>query len=83
VRASRGKPELQWAFWLVQMTKVSIVAYLVGGAFQNLAYWDMPYYLFVAVAVTRWAVRNPIVEEQTAPAASAAPGIAGVTSRAR
>lgn len=82
VKASRGKPELHWAFWLGQMTKVSIVAYLVGGAFQNLAYWDMPYYLFVAVAVTRWALRNPIVAEQTAPAPSAAPGIAGVTTRA-
>ncbi len=35
-----------------------MVAYLVGGAFQNLAYWDMPYYLFVAIAVARFALRQ-------------------------
>ena len=55
---SRGRPEHQWAFWLAQLLKVSIVAYLVGGAFQNLAYWDMPYYFFVAIAVTRWILRR-------------------------
>lgn len=50
---TRGVPEEQWAYWLAEMVKVSVVAYLIGGAFQNLAYWDMPYYLFVAIAVTR------------------------------
>ena len=48
------------------MTKVSLVAYLVGGAFLNLAYWDMPYFLFVAVAVTRWVVRQPKTATQAA-----------------
>ncbi len=55
---SRGNPEEHWAYWLAQMLKVSIVAYLVGGAFQNLAYWDVPYYLFVAIAVTRWSLNR-------------------------
>ena len=55
---SRGDPEEHWAYWLAQMVKVSIVAYLVGGAFQNLAYWDVPYYLFVAIAVTRWSLTS-------------------------
>ena len=55
---SRGNPEEHWAYWLAQMIKVSIVAYLVGGAFQNLAYWDVPYYLFVAIAVTRWSLNR-------------------------
>jgi probable O-glycosylation ligase (exosortase A-associated) len=59
VEAARSLAELQWAYWLAQMIKVSLVAYLVGGAFQNLAYWDMPYYLFVAIAVTRVIVRQP------------------------
>jgi probable O-glycosylation ligase (exosortase A-associated) len=57
-RSTKGKPDEQWAYWLAQMIKVSIVAYLVGGAFQNLAYWDMPYYLFVAIAVTRYELRQ-------------------------
>lgn len=67
-RASAGKPDLHWAYWLAQMLKVSLVAYLVGGAFQNLAYWDMPYYLFVAAAVTRWILLNPLPAPQARPA---------------
>ncbi len=62
---TRGRDDDQWAFWLAQMIKVSIVAYLVGGAFQNLAYWDMPYYLFVAIAVTRHCLRRAATEKST------------------
>lgn len=58
-RMTEHRREERWAYWLAQMTKVSLVAYLVGGTFLNLAYWDMPYFLFVAVAVTRWLVRQP------------------------
>lgn len=80
VHASRADPERQWAFWLGQMTKVSIVAYLVGGAFQNLAYWDMPYYLFVAVAVTRYALRQSASKTSAAAAESNLPSVDGATS---
>jgi probable O-glycosylation ligase (exosortase A-associated) len=59
VRLCRNRPEVAWAFWLAQMIKVSIVGYLVGGAFLNLAYWDMPYYLFVAIAVTHSLLKAP------------------------
>ena len=55
---TRSQSPYQWAYWLAQMVKVSLVAYLVGGAFLNLAYWDMPYYLFVAVAVTRDCIKQ-------------------------
>lgn len=55
-----SRSEDEWAYWLAQMLKVSILAYLVGGAFLNLAYWDVPYYLFVAAAVARWVLaRSP------------------------
>jgi probable O-glycosylation ligase (exosortase A-associated) len=59
---SRGQPEQQWAYWLAQLLKVSIIAYLVGGAFLNLAYWDMPYYFFVAIAVTRFILKRDAKE---------------------
>ena len=81
VSESRGRPELHWAFWLGQMTKVSIVAYLVGGAFQNLAYWDMPYYLFVGVAVTRWVLRNsPAAVEPTGTLTSGTAALPSITT---
>jgi probable O-glycosylation ligase (exosortase A-associated) len=52
----KNRPEEAWAFWLASMIQVSLAAYFVGGAFLSLAYWDMPYYLFVALAVTQYAV---------------------------
>lgn len=62
-RSSKGRSEYHWAYWLAQMIKVSIVAYLVGGAFLNLAYWDVPYYLFVAAAITRSVLKQAQASE--------------------
>jgi len=43
VRFCKGKPELQWASNLAAMCQVSLVGYLVGGAFLTLAYIDQIY----------------------------------------
>jgi probable O-glycosylation ligase (exosortase A-associated) len=56
IARSRGQPERTWAFWLANAVQASLIAYLVGGAFLSLAYWDMPYYLMVLIAVTRDAL---------------------------
>jgi probable O-glycosylation ligase (exosortase A-associated) len=77
VAGTEGRPEEAWALWLAQMIKVSLIAYFVGGAFLNLAYWDMPYYLFVAVAVMRALLSQP----KTAPAGLAAPVSAATRAR--
>jgi probable O-glycosylation ligase (exosortase A-associated) len=69
-RQTRGRPDQQWAFWLSQMVKVSIIGYLVGGAFLNLAYFDMPYWLFVMVAITRFVLKS---QQSRATAAAPAP----------
>lgn len=39
--------ETRWAFHLAAMSQVSLVGYLVGGAFLSLAYFDLPYYILV------------------------------------
>lgn len=78
VREASRDPDLHWAFWLGQMLKVSIIAYLVGGAFQNLAYWDMPYYLFVAAAVTRYVLRTSMRAAQPLPTAPIGDGLTNV-----
>ena len=52
-RKSKGIPELQWIGSLMDMTKVSMVGYAVGGAFLSLAYFDVPYYLIVIVVASR------------------------------
>jgi putative inorganic carbon (hco3(-)) transporter len=71
---SAGVQDEQWAYWLAQMTKVSLIGYFVGGTFLNLAYWDMPYYLFVCIAVTAHVLNeNRRVSAFTALVAAAEP----------
>lgn len=59
-RETAGKPELGWANTLASMCKVSLIGFAVGGAFLSLAYWDMPFYIFVALICTERWVRGAI-----------------------
>ena len=74
IRRSRGHEDLRWATELARMIQVSLVGYAVGGAFLNLAYFDVPYYLLVAVVLTRLQVEKRLYElevKQGAPAPEA------------
>ena len=42
------------------MTQVSLVGYAVGGAFLDIAFWDLPYYLYAAAAVAQFIVRREL-----------------------
>lgn len=66
-KETAGQSEEQWAFWLARMIQVSLIAYFVGGAFLSLAYWDVPYYLMVVLAVTLHAVRTGRKVAETSP----------------
>ena len=59
-RKTHGHKEVRWAFLLASMTQVSLVGYAVGGAFLDIAFWDLPYYLYAAVAVTQYVVRKEV-----------------------
>lgn len=59
-RQARLRSDLAWAVALMDMCKVSMVGFAVGGAFLSLAYWDMPYYLMVIVVATGMLVRASI-----------------------
>jgi len=50
IRYAREHEDLKWAEDLAAMCQVSLVAYCVGGAFLNLAFFDL-FYLFVALSV--------------------------------
>lgn len=56
IRRTRDSPDDAWAADFGRMVQVSLIGYLVGGTFLNLAYWDVPYYLMVALVVARDAV---------------------------
>jgi probable O-glycosylation ligase (exosortase A-associated) len=90
IRQSRSQKELQWASDLARMIQVSLVGYVVGGAFLSLAYYDVPYNLLVALVLTRLLVEKELKGlEQTqgvpmSPRINAAKGgEQGVVSRTR
>lgn len=61
-RNASSMPELAWMANLASMIQVSLIAYLAGGAFLSMSYWDMPYYEVVVVV----AMRRHIMERQAA-----------------
>jgi probable O-glycosylation ligase (exosortase A-associated) len=74
-RTSRTRPELLWVFHLTGMCQVSLVGYLVGGAFLQLAYFDLPYNVLVILVVTnRWLADGRWKTETTGAFGSAVAG---------
>jgi hypothetical protein len=53
IRACRGSLEFGWAGELARMIRVSVIAYLVGGAALSLAYLDIYYVLGVILVLLR------------------------------
>jgi putative inorganic carbon (hco3(-)) transporter len=50
IKLTRDVPDLLWCTDLAKMAQVSMIAYLVGGTFLSLEYWD--YYFTILVAVS-------------------------------
>ncbi|WP_395403705.1 putative O-glycosylation ligase, exosortase A system-associated [Pseudoduganella sp. UC29_106] len=84
LRHARGMPSLEWATALVRMIQVSLVGFMIGGAFLSLAYFDVPYYLMVAMVAARKLVEEeikvghaPLAEEEELAQAEPALVVAG------
>lgn len=55
INLSKDQRGLLWITSFARMAQVSLVGFAVGGAFLSLAYFDLPYYLIVIMAVMeRW-----------------------------
>jgi len=63
VRMAKGQPDFGWAEQVGSVIKVSLIGFAVGGAFLNLAYWDMPYYFMTIVVATEYWVKERLAEE--------------------
>jgi probable O-glycosylation ligase (exosortase A-associated) len=63
VRNTVKRPEYRWAADLATMVQVSLIGFAVGGAFLSLLYFDLPYYLMVAMVVTRVLVEKELKEK--------------------
>ena len=61
---TRSNEQMKWAYDLASLTKVSIVAYAVGGAFLGLAYFDLYYHLITILVLTGMAVDSNEVSGQ-------------------
>jgi probable O-glycosylation ligase (exosortase A-associated) len=75
IRKSEKHPSLaDWLPLLMRMTQVSLIGYLVGGAFLSLAYLDLVYYLMGYVIVADRLVRDAELAPALPPAANQKPG---------
>lgn len=50
IKQATGVPGLEWCVNLAKMAQVSMIAYLTGGSFLSLCYWDYYFTILVAVA---------------------------------
>ncbi len=62
VRNTRERAGFEWAHDLAAMCQVSLVGYMVGGAFLSLTYFDLPYYVVAVLVVLRSLVRRELAE---------------------
>lgn len=62
IRHTRYIEELQWATDMVRMIQVSLLGFMVGGAFLSLAYFDVPYYLMAALVAVRLLVEQELAQ---------------------
>jgi putative inorganic carbon (HCO3(-)) transporter len=90
IRNAAGKEDYRWALDLARMIQVSLIGYAVGGAFQNQAYFDLPYELLVAIVTTRALIESYVKgleQKESAPAAlpanAAAESAGGTVAGAR
>ncbi|MGQ9862657.1 MAG: putative O-glycosylation ligase, exosortase A system-associated [Thiobacillaceae bacterium] len=64
IRIGKRDKELYWARDLAAMIQVSMVAYMTGGAFLGLAYFDYIYHLIALVAVTAYLIKQQTVQTE-------------------
>lgn len=58
--------DFKWAHNLALMIQASLIGFAVGGAFLSLAYFDVPYYLMVAIVATRMIVEQELKDKVSA-----------------
>lgn len=78
-REGRGRADTVWAADLGAMVQVSLVGYLVGGAFLSLTYFDLPYLMGVFVVAAREILKRQLAGDAATAEAPLAMG--GLTVR--
>jgi probable O-glycosylation ligase (exosortase A-associated) len=60
IRSVRNHPDLKWASDFAAMAQVSLIGYMVGGAFLSLAYYDYFWYVVAALVITQRIVARKL-----------------------
>jgi probable O-glycosylation ligase (exosortase A-associated) len=60
IKSVRQHPDLKWASDFAAMAQVSIIGYVVGGAFLSLAYYDYFWYVVAALVITQRIVARKL-----------------------
>jgi putative inorganic carbon (hco3(-)) transporter len=75
-RATRAVPELAWIRDFSLMMQVTLIGFLVGGAFLSLVNFDVPYYLIGVVVATQSLMERKVVTAKRTSARATAGGLA-------
>lgn len=62
IKQHRDKAESKWVADLAAMIRISLLAYMSGGAFLSLSYFDLPWHLMAILLVLRKHIHPPIIE---------------------
>ena len=60
IRNAGQLDDLRWAAGLARMIQTSLIGFSCGGAFLSLAYFDVPYYLLIALVATRIVIEQSL-----------------------
>ncbi len=52
----RDHADIKWAFQLGSMAQCALLAFFVGGAFLDIAFWDLPFYLWASLVGAKYVV---------------------------
>jgi len=63
-RTARAHPHLDWVVKYCQIVEVSLIAFLVNGAFVNMEYFDLPYHLVALVASLKVLCDRKLAESE-------------------
>jgi putative inorganic carbon (HCO3(-)) transporter len=72
-RQVRGHPQLEWLKDYSDMIQVSLVGFLINGAFVEMQYFELVYHIPAVVASMRYITARALVAEQVAEPAGIAP----------
>jgi putative inorganic carbon (HCO3(-)) transporter len=64
-RHGRTSPDRQWALHLGSLVQVALTGFFVGGAFLDIAFWDLVYYLYAGVAGAVYILKQEMKSNHT------------------